>query len=218
MSGFANVTEKRAFISDTGNLFNNIIQPCIPAEYKDYVNRMIDEYRNKHIKLFTIAPEKDFVTYNESERCRISEMYVELKDSLVIHNIEDLDLNTINLSNAQECITAIRSLKIQENYKNSRIRLNQFYIGSALFEMKKFTRSKEVFGKLVKEVGYSISYAYKLIKFYNICCQFRNIKLTSFPLIKLIDNYDYLLEYIEKDNYIWIGSAPPSPSNNVATP
>lgn len=214
MARFRNVTAQKDFIKDTNGIHHFMMQ-LIPVEKRDLVVQIGNNYLTKWKQIFEISVDSEFNIEHmfTSEQTRIYKMYEELKESLIAD--DRINKKYSHPNNMNDCIIMIESLKREEKGKLVETRLIQFQIGLMLYNLKIYTKTQKMFKLMTKRIGYSASYAYKLIRLYSICTQFPSIRYTSFPLQKLLDNFEDMLEFIERNVNIW--APPPNPTTPILT-
>jgi hypothetical protein len=92
-------------------------------------------------------------------------------------------------------------------------RMVQYQLGCEIYRLKRLCKTKKHFEIVVKEsLKYSCSYAYFLMKLYEACNKFVNLRFTTISVNKLMRDFSNLVELMEQDLAFW------SPPSNISTP
>ena len=87
-----------------------------------------------------------------------------------------------------------------------------------LQKLKELSPSSKIFTILVKgKTGYSRSYAYQLIRYFEICEELPVMKYISIPIKLLIGSYEDLIPYIKEDKIFWKGTDIKTPTISNAS-
>ena len=196
MARFKNNDEQMCFINDNNKIFETLVSQ-LPVDNQASAVSLVSEHYSKWYKMYNL-PEMA----NPSDKINIELLYKDLKDSVQFGEI-DLD-KPIKMDTIEECIVSLLDLKLKEKSKECQIRLIQYEAGEVANKLRGLTRTVKNFETEIKKVtGYSVSYAYFLIKLYKACNKFTNLRYTTFSSKKLKKYFPELKLLMKADLQWW---------------
>lgn len=205
MARFSCADEQKEFINDSNIFINNLLSE-IPVDKQEMIKEIAKNYNSKWIKIFNIQPEKDAMESLKKDWVRIKKLYNQLKKSVNYQQIIPNPSQPGNINAIDECVQQLNFLQIKEDLNKCEGRLIQYRMGEVLSKLKGLTTSKKHFAMVINEIngkGWSISYAYFLIKFYKKCQAYPNLKYTTTSIRIIKNNFSDLLQLIAEDGEFW---------------
>ena len=195
--------------------FNGLINDLLSKmsnEDRVRCKKLVENHKNNFRNIYE-GPKPRNIDYNK----KIDKIYKTLKDSLVvIDELENIPVSKlVNTKSLKRCIKSLR--KLDEKKKNSN-RLIYYKVGLILEEMKKKSNSEKEFESILQreslKICKSVSYANKLIRFYNTCLNYKNLRYATLPigtidrnltdLTKLmVDDVDFWNSDMNNDSYLY---------------
>jgi hypothetical protein len=186
----------------------------VPADKHVEVKNLLERHYVTWSKLFQLPVEKNTLQTIDKDVIRVEKLYDQLVNSIEFTDFDGCQLPIpMDPTTAGECISEFLNLKDFLKKNKRRERFVQYQMGSVLVKLRKLSKTKKGFAAVVKEtLKYSVSYAYFLMSLYKECNRFTNLRYTTLPIGKLKDNFDDLIQIMERDLTFW------SPPSNIATP
>jgi hypothetical protein len=210
MAKFNDTVEQRKFIDRHNVVFGTLLN-LIPVENQQNGKNLIDQLYAEFAKIYSLPMEKNPMEAIAKDLIRAEKLYQELKDSVVF--VDNDSTKSVEMDTIENCVDGLKTLKVRERNRKCQIRLVQYQAGEVASKLKFLTKSKKHFEIVIKkECGYSVPYAYFLIKLYKVCNKYPNLRYTTISTTKLKNNFSELIQYMEKDYLSWL------PSPNVLTP
>jgi hypothetical protein len=213
MSRFANRDEQQAFIADSDRIFTMLINKLSPEKQLEAKN-LVDQHYVTWKKILQLPVEKNVSELVDKDVCRLEKLYDELKNSVQFEVCASDQLTFPQESSTiDECISNIQDIRKLEKHTQHRERMVQYQLGCEIYRLKRLCKTKKHFEIVVKEsLKYSCSYAYFLMKLYEACNKFVNLRFTTISVNKLMRDFSNLVELMEQDLAFW------SPPSNISTP
>jgi hypothetical protein len=190
------------FKNDNNDLFNKLLNKIIDVDEQNNAKQLINDFYAKWKIMYEGKSEnldKNILKTKE----RIDKIYDSLKQSV---------LNTTEVIPKPDDMLSKDNIKYHLNYykyymKKSKVNSRQaeYEIGRILFYLKTTTSTKKEFILSVKQfTGYSVSYAYWLIKLYKTCEKFPKLKCTTLSTTILKNQFADLCTKMETDKNFWV--------------
>ena len=193
--------QTRSLHKDSFNgLINNLLS-FIPNEDKMRCRELVEEHKSKFRSIYEGAKPKK-VDYDK----KIKKIYSELKKSVVVSDIyANVSVrNLVETTSMKKCISSLK--KLNDKLKNSN-RLVHYSAGLILEEIKSKSKSEKKFESIIKrknlEICKSLSYANKLIRFYNTCETYKNLKYATLAIRQILENLTDLTKLMIDDKAFW---------------
>lgn len=193
--------EHNEFIRDTEELFAYNILPHIQLNSYQTVYNDYSTYKEKWKKIFSLKKEETIDETINKEKGKLLKLYVNLKKSINFNSanvVIDVDV-ALSVASAKEKLETILN---REKQLNCELQINQFQKGFILLQLKRLTTSKKGFTLAIKNIM-SYGHACKLIRFYNYCESYYNLRFTTLPFRNVISNIGELAELMQQDQQFW---------------
>lgn len=202
-----NEKERLEFITDNKLLWTTL-RDFIPEANKLTADECMCEFMAKWKKIFNPIEVSPIVNI-EKDIDKLNKMYTELKNS-VNFAIDDVACVNLVVHTIEECTDTLGFLISREKTHKAELRFSQYQIGSVLKILKNLSKTKKNFSLLLKKFkSYSISYAYKMIDFYDTCEQYYNLRFTTMPLNNVLNYLSQFRSLMAQDREFW---SPPQPA------
>ena len=194
------VEKHNEFIRDTETLFIYNVLPHIGENRQTEVLNLYEVYKEKWRNIFTLKKELGVDGLINQEREKILKLYNDLKNSINYNSKQIIDVDKeLSVNTAKE---KLQDILIYEKQLHGKLQIIQYQKGLILLQLKYLTVSKQGFTiALSKLVSYR--HACKLISFYQTCEKYHNLRYTTLPFNKIINNLYNLEILMEQDNVFW---------------
>jgi hypothetical protein len=190
------------FKNDTIKLFYILLNDINDINKKNNTKILLDNHYDKWKAMYE-GKSENLNTTIIKEKERIDKIYDSLKQSV---------LNTTEVIPKPDDMLSKDNIKYHLNYykyymKKSKVNSRQaeYEIGRILFYLKTTTSTKKEFILSVKQfTGYSVSYAYWLIKLYKTCEKFPKLKCATLSTTILKNQFADLCTKMETDKNFWV--------------
>ncbi len=188
------------FIRDTETLFIYNVLPYIDINSSQTVLNLYSSYKEKWKKIFTLKKEETIDETITKEKEILLQLYEDLKKSINYDGRDQFNCNVVvSVNSARD---ELQNILNHEKQLLCQLQHDQFYKGFILVQLKSLTTSKKGFTLALKNVM-SYAHACKLIRFYNNCERYHNLRFTTLPFRKIIDNMDALEQFMEQEKLFW---------------
>jgi hypothetical protein len=188
------------FIEDTDKLEKNIlsIRPVDIDSYETAVRYLFSTYRTKWCRPTQKNDDEKVII----EREKLSQLYDNLKKSVYYNGTTyNINMNSIVITTTS-LKEKLKDILKSEKRTQAELQENQYQKGHILLQLKRLTSTKKGFVLALEKV-ISYGYACKLIRFYNSCERYYNLRYTTLPFRNIVDNMDALEELMAKEYQFW---------------
>ena len=194
------VEKHNEFIRDAETLFIYNVLPHIGENRQTEVLNLYMAYKEKWRNIFTLKKELGVDGLINQEREKILKLYNDLKNSINYNSKQIIDVDKeLSVNTVKE---KLQDILIYEKQLHGKLQIIQYQKGLILLQLKYLTVSKQGFTiALSKLVSYR--HACKLISFYQTCEKYHNLRYTTLPFNKIINNLYNLEILMEQDNVFW---------------
>ena len=200
MAKFKDCRAQEEFISDSNFVFNLILNK-VPECERDICMHNVQCLYRKYPYIYDVASNRS--TSINKDVTRINNLYERLKASLIIDNSQASINFEIKTHSKDDCIITLKNL--DKNYKKNR---DIYYkTGLVLSFLKLRCTTKKEFETVIKEqklaICNSVSYGYKLIKYYKLCETYPKLKYATINVKSIFNNLSDLKKIMDKEMVFW---------------
>ena len=198
--------------------------------YNELIKKIVKYVPNKHKQVCLNLSKKhvdNFETIYDINKKRFKDLnkiknaYDQLKESVKIIEeceIESQNLATTSLDKCKEYL-----IEIDNQITNQKVNtlLKNYETGEVLKLLKdRYCESKPIFENEIRNLELkncgSVSYAYQLIKFYELCCDYKYLKYTTLGIKKILTHLSDFEKHMKDDKEFWNTAKTNSDNNNSA--
>jgi hypothetical protein len=192
------------FKNDTNKLFSFLFNNINDINNKNNAKILLDNHYAKW-KIMYEGKSENLDKTSIKEKKRIDKIYNSLKQS-VLYDYEVI-IKPEDMLSKENIQYHLNYYKYYIKQVKAHSREAECETGRILSYLKTTTSSKKEFILSVKQyTGYSVSYAYWLIKLYKTCEKFPSLKYATLSTTILMKNFADLCTKMKTDKNFWVGS------------